>query len=98
MSLVDNPDIQAIGLLLPNHLLFSYRKSRQLLGGVLKFTVALWVAEGPVEPVRIGLRRCFRNPKAFGDWPDVYQPSEAGCAMGTSKPRRTKKIKFHYSG
>ena len=40
-------------------LLYPYSEARALLGGVPKSTWNLWIAEGLVEPVRIGPRRCF---------------------------------------
>lgn len=40
-------------------LLYSYQEARKLIGNVPQSTFAMWIANGLVEPVRIGPRRCF---------------------------------------
>jgi len=48
---------QACGTQAP--LLYNYAEARKMLGGVPVSTFAMWIAQGLVEPVRIGPRRCF---------------------------------------
>ena len=57
-------------------LLHSYKEARALLGGIPESTFALWIAQGLVEPVRIGPRRCF-----------VKHEDVVRLAQGASSPK-----------
>jgi hypothetical protein len=54
---MSKPDKNAAAAVPP--LLHSYAEARAMLGGVPASTFDLWIAQGLVEPVRIGRRRRF---------------------------------------
>lgn len=54
-----SPQDQVVDLPTPYRLLYSYKETRELLGGVPQSTFAMWIAKGIVVPVTIGPRRCL---------------------------------------
>jgi predicted site-specific integrase-resolvase len=59
MSNLNEPQAAAQPTAETPRLLYSYKEAREKLGGVPESTFSLWIAQGLIEPVRIGPRRCF---------------------------------------